>query len=116
MTMPPALSKRPAASGPDPEPVRSRPKAGVISSEPFQGSHVHQATGAVYTYAGQCRVVVDLQGRESMHLRGSVFSGIETNEFVALGLVDHAASFIGREHDAALGWIQSMCDRRTTAG
>jgi hypothetical protein len=115
MTMSPALGNRPSATAPVHESARPRPKAGVISSEPFQGSHVHQATGAVYTYAGNCRVVVDLQGRESMHLRGSVFSGIEKNEFVALGLVDHAASFIGREHDAALGWIQSMCDRRSTA-
>ena len=88
----------------------------MVSSEPFQGSHVHQAIGAVFTYAGNCKVVVDLHGRESMHLRGSLTAGSEENEFVVLGLVDHAASFIGRERDAALGWMQSMCNRRVTAG
>jgi len=93
-----------------------RLRAGVIATELFRGSHVHPATGATYTYAGSCKVVVDLQGRESMHLRGSVFSGGGEDEFAVLGLVDHGSSFIGREQDAAVGWVKAMCDRRTIAG
>lgn len=67
----------------------------------FQGTVRHPKTGAAYPYAGTCVVVIDRQGRESMHVRGSIRRGDQEAPVVVLGLVDRDRSFIGREAEAA---------------
>lgn len=67
----------------------------------FEGAYLNPKTGISYPYAGTAVVVVDSQGRESMHVRGSVRRGNREKPVVVLGVVDRHQSFVGREQQAA---------------
>ena len=67
---------------------------------PFQGTLRHPETGAVLPYAGTCVVDVDRQGRESLHVRGSIRQGDREAPLLVLGHVDRHRSFVGREVEA----------------
>lgn len=75
----------------------------------FQGAFLHPRTGVAYPYAGTCVVVIDNQGRESMHVRGSIRRGNREAPLVVLGHVDPRRSFLGRESEAALDCIAKQC-------
>lgn len=91
-------------------------KAGVLSTGLFRGTYTQADTGHVFTYAGSYKVAIDLLCRESMHLFGTVYSaGVEAN-FAVHGLVDHDQSFFGREHDAAVAWVNRHCEHTARVG
>lgn len=77
----------------------------------FQGAFLHPQTGVSYPYAGTCVVAIDSQGRESMHVRGSIQRGSRAAPLLVLGHVDRRNSFVGREHEAALDCVARQCER-----
>ncbi len=76
----------------------------------FQGAFMHPQTGVSYPYAGTCVVAIDSQGRESMHVRGSIQRGNRAAPLLVLGHVDRRSSFVGREHEAALDCVARQCE------
>jgi hypothetical protein len=58
--------------------------------------------GIAFACSGTCVVAVDMQGRESMHLRGVVRRAGREAPLQVLGHVDPARSFVGRERVALL--------------
>jgi hypothetical protein len=80
----------------------------------FQGAFLHPQTGVSYPYAGTCVVAIDNQGRESMHVRGSIQRGSRTAPLLVLGHVDRRSSFVGREQEAALDCVLRHCERDPT--
>lgn len=57
------------------------------------------------TYRVTCQVVTDTQGRESMHVRGSLFRDGLVTPLEVLGHVDTTGSFAGREAAAAAACV-----------
>ena len=78
----------------------------------FEGAFLHPQTGVSYPYAGTCVVAIDNQGRESMHVRGSVRRGNREAPVVVLGHTDRSSSFVGREREAAGDCIARQCERQ----
>jgi len=81
----------------------------LLNPVTFQGILRHPGTGASVSYAGTCVVAVDSQGRESLHVRGSVRRGGQDTPIVVLGHVDRLQSFIGRELEAAHDCVARHC-------
>ena len=70
-----------------------------------KGAFLHPRSGVAFPYAGTCVVAIDNQGRESMHVRGSIRRGGREAPLVVLGHVDPRRSFVGRENEAVLDCI-----------
>lgn len=75
-----------------------------------EGAYLHPQTGVSYPYSGTCVVVIDSQGRESMHVRGSVRRGNRVAPLVVLGHVDRRSSFVGREQEAMSDCVARQCE------
>lgn len=67
----------------------------------IEGTLQDPRTGESIPYVATCVVVIDSQGRESMHVRGKVGLDGGTAPIVVLGHTDTSASFVGREVEAA---------------
>jgi hypothetical protein len=87
----------------------------LLSPVKFEGIYLNPQTGESHLYAGTCVVAVDSQGRESMHVRGSIKRGSADVPLVALGHVDRQRSFVGREHDAVFEFVVAECQRHQRA-
>ncbi|WP_425261734.1 hypothetical protein ACPOLB_12725 [Rubrivivax sp. RP6-9] len=81
----------------------------LLPPVPFEGDFLHPQTGVRYPYAGTCVVAIDSQGRESMHVRGSIRRGNRVAPLVVLGHVDRRSSFVGREQEAASDCVARQC-------
>lgn len=83
----------------------------ILKQTSIYGSYAHPPTGHGYDYEVNCRVAIDLHGRESMHIRGQVSRGDAATEFVVIGHVDPGQSFLGREAEVAMDCVAVACAR-----
>ena len=88
----------------------------IVRQTSITGAYVHPATDLHYSYEVHCRVAVDRQGRESMHLQVQVSRGNASTGFVVLGHVDPEQSFIGREEQVAMECVALACARVSAPG
>jgi hypothetical protein len=77
----------------------------------FEGIYQQPGTGRSYAYQVTCQLAVNLQGWQSMHIRGKVWCGERLNEFSVLGHVDPEASLFGREAEVARDCVALACRR-----
>lgn len=80
----------------------------------FEGRYTQAESGLCCDYAVTCRITVDDQGREQMHIRGSVSCGAKPLGFVVIGHVDPGSSFVGREESVAMDCVAVACEREAT--
>lgn len=90
-------------------PVPSK-QGSKLAKGPFAGTFIDPATGLRCPFSGEYKVAINLHGRESMHLSGTITVDGQELGFSMAGIVDHERNFAGREREAAIEWIQGHCD------
>ncbi|MDE1948132.1 MAG: hypothetical protein KGI35_05910 [Burkholderiales bacterium] len=96
-------------SGPNSPPVRSRRIMPLLTPTRFEGVYIQPQSGRRIDYEVECQVVIDGQGRESIHVRGSLTAGGQKRPLIVMGRVDPHRSFVGRERAVALDCIGAAC-------
>lgn len=83
----------------------------ILKQISIVGTHMHVPTGCEYDYEVECRIAIDVRGRESLHLRVQVARGNASTGLVVTGQVDPGESFIGREVQLAIDCVELTCAR-----